>query len=349
MMTPPVFKAMKDARAWVNADAIAHAVLPFRPLVSGEALEALTDFLEFTIATHPEVRRLATRAAKALVPPVVGVLRAAARKADDDDDDRSHTSPREARIEPGLIGRPKLDREDYYKESLAIVKSEARYVCTKWGRSDFDDLVGEAWVLVCEIAPAWDASKASYQGYLWARVRARLLDYAKKRSNRFEKPASWVWTDDVHDSQFTEKEPGARFRAAIDAAAMSYGLALLPDPPEWADARSERREVSAILQRAIGTLTPRKADIIRRSFYEGEKLGAIAQTLGVSLITVRRDRQEALEELHAILGGETNLRALRPASASQAAKKAPAKKRSTATKKPTRHLVSNRKPNDEAT
>ena len=297
MSPSPKFETLKEARAWLHADAIAEAVLPFRPFLGEPDLADLTDYLETAIATHPEIRKLATRAAKSLTIPVFVPLREAARKVDEDEEIPLGPSAQVAKEEPGLVGLPDLGRADFRAATLSVIKALAKYVARAWERRDVDDMIGVGWLVAVEVAPKWDSTKASYSTYLWTCVRRRLINYAKKAQHRREVPCG-VWAEDVHASQFEEGEPEAQFREGMRGLATSYALHLTTKSEDLPDENVIRLAEHRAVRVARAELPDRQATVLRLVYEEDVPLKEAASMVGVSYGTVRRDHHEATVFVH---------------------------------------------------
>ena len=305
-MSPPAFSTLKDARAWLREHAVAEAASPFEPWLLPAELEDLLDYLDTAFATHPVVRTLATRAAKELVPPAAPALREAAKKpAPDEDAIPLEPTVAAPRLEPGLVGKPDLQREEYLAATLTVIKAVAKHVAKTWKRDDVDDLIGEGWVAAVEIAPRWDSTQASYTTYLWSRVRARLIDYAKRAQHRRERPCG-VWGEDVRAQDLAATDAVGKLREGLDAMATSYvmggmggmGLAREPETPEAALLRAKLHDE---IRAARAGLPDRQREILRLVYEEDVPLKAAAGMVGVSYPTALRDHHEAQRSVHAVL------------------------------------------------
>jgi RNA polymerase sigma factor (sigma-70 family) len=307
-MSPPAFSTLKDARAWLREHAVAEAASPFKPWLLPAELEDLLDHLDTAFATHPVVRTLATRAAKELVPPAAPALREAAKKPDHDDAIPLEPHAATTRLEPGLVGKPDLGREDYRAATLTVIKAVARHVAKSWKRDDLDDLIGEGWLVAVEIAPRWDGTQASYTTYLWGCVRARLIDYAKRAQHRREHPCG-VWGEYLRAPDLAANDGVGKLREGLDAMATSYvmGLAREPETPEGTLLRAKLRDEIRV---ACAGLPARQREILRLVYEEDVPLKAAAGAVGVSYPTALRDHHEAQRSLHAVLSRKGKPRAV---------------------------------------
>jgi RNA polymerase sigma factor (sigma-70 family) len=308
-VTPPPFSALKDARAWLREHVVAEAAAPFEALLSPAELEDLRDYLDTAFATHPVVRTLATRAAKELVPPAAPALREAAKKPDPDDAIPLEPSAAVPRLEPGLVGKPDLERADYQAATLGVIKAVAKHVARAWKREDVDDLIGEGWLVAVQVAPRWDGTQASYTTYLWTCVRARLIDYAKRAVHRHERPCG-VWGEDVRTGNLAAEDAVGKLREGMGAMATSYvmGFAREPETPESALLHAKLRDE---IRAACDDLPARQREILRLVYEEDVPLKAAAKAVGVSYPTALRDHHEAQRSLHAVLSRRSKRPALR--------------------------------------
>jgi RNA polymerase sigma factor (sigma-70 family) len=297
-MNPPAFSTLKEARAWLREHAVADAASPFERWLLPREREDLLDYLDTAFATHPVVRTLATRAAKELLPPAAPALREAAKKPSHDDAIPLEPHAATPRLEPGLVDKPDLGREDYRAATLSVIKALARHVARTWKRDDLDDLIGEGWLVAVEIAPHWDGTQASYTTYLWSRVRARLINYAKRAQHRRERPCG-VWGEEVRAPDLAANDAVGKLREGLDAMATSYvmGLAREPETPEGELLRANLRDEIRV---ACAELPERQREILRLVYEEDVPLKVAAGEVGVSYPTARRDHHEAQRSLHAV-------------------------------------------------
>ncbi len=309
-MVESTFSTLKEARAWLRESAITEAAAPFRRFLPAAPVVDVLDSHETGFAPHPELRTLATRAARALVPPVVGELRAAARKVDREDAIPLGPSAEVTRFEPGLAGKPDLGRKNFHAAALGVIKALAKFVAKAWGRDDVDDMIGEGWLVAVIVTPTWDSTKAAYETYLWSCVRARLIDYSKRAQHRRERPCG-AWAEDVSIDDFAATDPEGQLREGLAAMATSYCLGLPNDAGATPEERllkvAERAEIRAIR----AELPERQAKLVTLVYDEDLPVKRAAAMMGVPHITARRDHHDAQGFVRARLAGNAKFRVVR--------------------------------------
>lgn len=128
------------------------------------------------------------------------------------------------------------------------------------------DLLGEAYLALCEAALRWDSSRGKFSTYAWMRVRGAVLD---------------AWRRGV--------------RLSLRHTALADGLLA----GSGADGELEREDLAM----ALALLPPRWRAVVELSFFGEFGTGEVARLLGISVSRVSQIKREALKRLKAILSG----------------------------------------------
>jgi RNA polymerase sigma factor (sigma-70 family) len=302
----PSFTSKREARAYVEAAAVERSSLPFHGILDADGLEDLRLYLEHALRTHPLLRLLAGRAAEEAWAPFAppAELREAARGAGDDDEADEAPPPvareKKERPIPELPGGLTLRDPEQYKTAKTVIEQIARELAG--GNKDKrKELVAEGWRIAVEVSPSFDPTKGKYRWFLWSRVRAGLVNYVRKASNRREIPASSKWADDAKEGSIQGHSAQDKLHRATDAAAASYALGWHGEPEEDPETKLTRERERADLHRALEALTEDERSVIVAVHWQDMTLKAFAATRKLSESKAGRLNQEALEKLAAKL------------------------------------------------
>jgi RNA polymerase sigma-70 factor (ECF subfamily) len=123
---------------------------------------------------------------------------------------------------------------------------------------------------------------------------------------RFESRfSSWVYRIAVNASIDLKRRGDVRAATSLDAAAARHnttaeGLGITDEQTEGPVAAASRHELEAVIERAIGRLSPKMRAIVVLRYVESLPYDQISETLGISLGTVK----SRLSRAHAALDRE---------------------------------------------
>lgn len=157
------------------------------------------------------------------------------------------------------------ERRALVREHLWVAEAATRSVLPRRGLAPEDeDLLGEAFLALCEAALSWEPSKGSFPAYAWERVRRAVLEIRRR-----------------------EAQLSLRSAALAGAAQDEAG-------PAGGPVRDE-------LVAALMLLPPRWRAVVNLCFFRGLEAHEAARLLGISPSRVSQIKRKALARLRATL------------------------------------------------
>lgn len=173
---------------------------------------------------------------------------------------------------------------------------------------ELEELVSHGYVGLRQAAESFDASRGvPFLRYAWYRVDGEMRRAVQQqvraamRAREAGRQAVTLLGDDadvLHDDDQRHRRRLTEYCDAVFAAmlagAVGQASGAVGGGYEHAAEDLDLREATSYLTQALESVDAEEAAIVRRHYYEGEQLRAIAADLGMSYATARRRHQSAL-------------------------------------------------------
>jgi RNA polymerase sigma factor for flagellar operon FliA len=203
------------------------------------------------------------------------------------------------------------------EEARELVSPVARKVAREVGfRSDQEELQSVGRATLVEAARDFDAARSRWKAWAIQRLRWAMLDHLRRENfgRAARRAAALVASETVAAASPSDRPPAAtdeeartELGAALagHAAAMAVGLVLrqasspdaLADPGLDPERAVELRLLLGRLREAIQRLPERQRALVERHWFGGERLDAIAASMGLSKSWASRLHGQAMLEL----------------------------------------------------
>lgn len=188
----------------------------------------------------------------------------------------------------------------------SVLKLHARHA---YGDTPNEDLVQEGALGLIRAAQTYDSNKGEFSTYAVLWIRNRVVRAIQQQGVGVHIPQH-LWDrsrSKIGDARIAAFVRMSRLDAPLSEDELNTQLNLLASDEDPTDERIERYQQRQILERAIGRLPAKEADIIRRRYMadEPETLDDIGRDYGVSREWIRQIESKALAAVREVIASET--------------------------------------------